>query len=69
MKLSRNYLIAALVLVVLYLLFSRQQKEYLCINPLCTKWLSPGTKNPNSRLYKKGPIKSLDNKAIAYCSC
>ena len=70
MKLSRNYLIAALVLVILYMLFMRPQASSFCWPNPCTLWLPVGTKNPNPKFYKSAPIKnSLDKTKVAYCKC
>jgi len=69
MKLSRDYLIVALALVVLYLLFMSSRASSACLFNSCTTWLNLGSKNPNPKFYKAGPIKSLDNKKIAYCKC
>jgi len=67
MKLSRNYLIAALVLVILYLLFMRSQTEGFCFGG-CTGWLPAGASNPNPGYYKY-PKTSRNGLQVNYCHC
>ena len=67
MKLSRNYLIAALVLVVLYMMFMRPQKAGFCFGG-CSGWLPAGVRNPNPGYYKYSKT-SRNGLQVNYCHC
>ena len=57
MKLSRNYLIAALVLVVLYMMFMRPQKSGWCVagvGTTCPKSPPPPPPPPSGCNYPAG---------------
>lgn len=69
MKLSRNYLIAALVLVILYLLFMRPQtSEFSFCFGGCSGWKPYGTPNPDSGYYKYTNV-SRNGSQVNYCHC
>ena len=69
MKFSRNYLIVALALLALYLMFMRPQKSgfSFCFGG-CSGWLPYAAANPNDGYYKYKNV-SRNGTQVNYCHC
>ena len=69
MKLSRNYIIVALALLALYLMFMRPQKSGFswCFGG-CSGWLPYGVANPKPSYFKYTKV-SRSGVQVNYCHC